>query len=114
MKFIEFSDTCVIERTTGMDEWDNPIRESIYEGECLYQEGGGYAYWYSPVFTRTPTLFLPGGHDELIHINDSVKVTTAAGREIESTVKVARDIALGRVSDKMLVTRLELKQAQGD
>lgn len=115
MQFIDFRDTCVIRRDTGTkDEWDNPIRETIYEGECLYEEGGGYAYWYSPVFTRTPVLFLPDHYEGLIQINDSVLVTTQRGRVIDATIKVARDISLDRVTTKQKITRISLKQAQGD
>ena len=115
MLFIDFRDTCVIKRATGeKDEWDNPVRVVVYEGPCLYQEGGGYAYWYSPVFTRTPVVFLPDDYEGLIQINDAVFVTTQRGRQIEATIKVVRDISLDRVTTKQKVTRIELKQAQGE
>ena len=111
MKFIDFRDQCVIARETGeKDEWDNPVRETIYEGECLYEEGGTS---YSRIFTtRTPTLFIPGV-DVQIRINDYVTITTEFGREISSIVKIVRDINMPwRTGVK--VTRIELKQAQGD
>lgn len=117
MKFIEFRDRCVIEREVKdengqaiRDEWDNPVRETIYEGECLYEEGGTS---YSRIFvTRTPTLFIPGV-DVQIRINDYVTITTEFNREIQSIVKIVRDINMPwRTNVK--VTRIELKQAQGE
>lgn len=115
MQFIQYTDSCVIKRDTGRkDAWDNAMREVVYNGPCLYQEGGGYAYWYSPVFTRTPVVFLPDNYEGLIEINDAVFVTTERGRQIEATVKVARDIVLNRVTVPLKATRIELKQAQGD
>lgn len=117
MKFIEFRDQCVIERQVKdengkpvKDEWDNPVRETIYDGECLYEEGGTS---YTRIFTtRNPTLFIPGV-DVQIRINDYVTITTEFGREIQSIVKIVRDINMPwRTGVKL--TRIELKQAQGD
>jgi len=112
MKFIEFRDFCSITRDTGdRDDWDNPINpESVYEGECLYEEGGtGYS---RSIITRAPTIFIPGV-DVQVKINDAVAVTTEFGREIKSVVKIVRDINMPwRTGVK--VTRIELKQAQGD
>lgn len=111
MQFIEFRDSCVIARETGRrDEWDNPVRDTIYAGECLYEEGGsGYS---RSIITRTPTLFLPGV-DVQIRINDNVSITTEFGREIHSVVRIVRDINMPWRTGVM-VTRIELKQAQGD
>lgn len=112
MQFIDFRDRCVITRDNGgRDEWDNPIApETIYTGECLYEEGGTS---YSRIFTtRNPLVFLPEV-DVQVRINDAVTVTTEFGREIKSIVKIVRDINMPwRTGVK--VTRIELKQAQGD
>lgn len=112
MKFIEFRDHCVITRDNGgKDEWDNKLDpEEIYDGECLYEEGGTS---YTRIFTtRNPTLFIPGV-DVQIRINDAVTIETEFGREIKSIVKIVRDINMPwRTGVK--VTRIELKQAQGD
>ncbi len=112
MRFIDFRDSCVITRDNGgRDEWDNPVDpETIYTGECLYEEGGTS---YSRVFTtRNPLLFLPGV-DVQVRINDAVSIRTEFGREIKSIVKIVRDVNMPwRTGVK--VTRLELKQAQGD
>lgn len=111
MQFIEFRDTCLIQRETGVkDEWDNSVKETIYNGECLYEEGGaGYS---RSIITRSPTVFLPGVTVQ-VHINDSVTVTTEFGREIKSVARIVRDINMPwRTNVK--VTKIELKQAQGD
>lgn len=112
MQFIEFRDHCVITRDNGgRDEWDNKLDpELIYEGPCNYQEGGTS---YTRAFTvRNPTVFLPGV-SVLININDAISITTEFGREIKSIAKIVRDVNLPwRTNVK--VTRIELKQAQGD
>lgn len=110
MEFIGFRDSCLIQRTTGKDAWDNPVRETIYNGECLYEEGGtGYS---RSIITRSPTIYIPGV-DVQVNINDSVKVTTEYGRVIEAVVRIVRDINMPwRVNIEM--TRIELKQAQGE
>lgn len=112
MQILEFRDTCIITRDNGgRDEWDNPMNpETIYEGPCLYEEGGSS---YTRVFTlRNPTLFLPVV-DAQININDAVEITTEFGRKIQSIVKIVRDINMPwRTNVK--ITRIELKQAQGD
>ena len=109
MEFIGFRDSCVIERTSGKDEWDNAIRDTIYSGECLYEEGGsGYS---RSIITRNPTIFIPSV-DVQIRINDAVIVTTEFGRIINAVVEIVRDINMPwRTNVKM--TRIELKQAQG-
>lgn len=112
MQFIDFRDTCVISRDNGeRDEWDNPLNpEQIYSGPCLYEEGGtGYS---RSIITRSPTIFLPGV-DVQVRINDSVTVTTEFGRVITSVARIVRDINMPwRTNVK--VTRIELKQAQGE
>ena len=110
MQFIGFRDSCVISRDNGgRDEWDNPVNpETIYAGECLYEEGGtGYS---RSIITRAPTIFIPGV-DVQVRINDAVEVRTEFGRVIKSVVRIVRDINMPwRTGVK--VTRIELKQAQ--
>lgn len=112
MKFIDFRDSCVITRDNGgKDEWDNKLDpEVIYDGPCLYEEGGtGYS---RSIITRAPTIFIPGV-DVQVKINDAVTVTTEFDREITSIVRIVRDINMPwRTNVK--VTRIELKQAQGE
>lgn len=111
MKFIDFRDTCVIKRGGTEDEWENALeQETVYSGECLYEEGGtGYS---RSIITRTPTLFLPGV-DVQVRINDGVEITTEFGREIKAVARNVRDINMPwRTNVK--ITRVELKQAQGE
>ena len=110
MEFIDFRDKCLIERTTGKDEWDNPVRDTIYSGECLYEEGGsGYA---RSIITRTPTIYIPGVSVQ-IQINDYVTIVTEFGREIKAVAQTIRDVNMAwRANIQM--TRIELKQAQGE
>lgn len=111
MQFIDFRDTCTITRGGTTDEWDNKTNtELVYSGPCLYEEGGTN---YTRIFTtRYPVLFLPGV-DVMVQINDAVEVETEFGRKISSIVKIVRDINMPwRTGVK--VTRIELKQAQGD
>lgn len=111
MKFIDFRDTCVITRGAEEDEWENSVDPPIvYEGPCLYQEGGtGYSRQF---VTRTPTLFIPGV-DVLVRINDAIEIKTEFGRKIKSLAKIVRDINMPWRTDVQL-TRIELKQAQGE
>lgn len=112
MKFIEFRDSCAITRDNGgRDEWDNPIDpEIIYDGSCLYEEGGsGFS---RSIITRSPTIFLPSV-DVQVNINDAVAITTEFGRNITSVVKSVRDINMPWRTG-VQVTKIELKQAQGE
>lgn len=112
MRLVDFRDTCVITRDNGRkNEWDNEIApEEIYSGPCLYAEGGtGYS---RSIITRGPTIYLPG-NDVMVAINDAVTVTTEHGREIKAIVEIVRDINMPWQAN-IRVTRIELKQAQGD
>ena len=111
MNLIKFRDTCTIVRGTGeVDCYDNPIEDAVYEGQCLYEEGG--KNWSSDMVTRTPTVFLPG-NDVLVSINDRIQVTTESGREIRAYAKSVRDVRL-RVMQTLDITKIELKQAFED
>lgn len=107
MQLIRFEDTCVIKCNLGeYDEYDNPIQEVVYEGECCYQEGG-----YSNaqrMFVRNPILFLPEV-SVLVNANDDVEVTTKFGRKLVAVVARPREVEMPITRQR--VTRLELKQA---
>lgn len=112
MKIVDFRDSCVITRDNGgKDEWDDKLNPSeIYNGPCLYQEGG---VSYTRIFTtRNPTVYLPSA-DGSIQINDAIVITTEFGRIINAVVKIVRDINMPWQSG-IKVTKIELKQAQGD
>ena len=106
MRLIAFEDKCVIKRRLGTDEYDEPIMESVYSGECCYQEGG-----YSNaqrMFVRNPIVFLPDVSVS-IDANDDVEVTTKFGRVLTAVVARPREIEMPITRER--VTRLELKQA---
>lgn len=111
MQLVDFRDTCIIRRSTGArDEWDNAVKDLIYEGECLYEEAGtSYA---GTMTIKTPTVFLPGD-DLQIAINDAIEIVTEQGRTITAIVDVVRDINMPWRSN-IKCTRIELKQGQGD
>ena len=110
MRLIGFRDNCIISRQTGKDELDNAIRQTIYSGECLYEEGGsGYS---RSIITRTPTVYLPGV-PVLVAINDHIEIATEYGREIKGTVAAVRDVNLPWRAG-LECTRIEIKQGQGD
>lgn len=110
MQFIDFRDTCVIARDTGQkDKWDEPERETIYDGPCLYEERGT-AYARS-IITRAPTVFLPEVNGD-VQINDHIEITTEYGRTINGNVEIVRDINMPWRSN-VQCTRIEIKQAQG-
>lgn len=107
MQIIEFRDTCKISRKTGgRDEFGNDLKETVYEGACNYQEGGQVTYG---IITRTPTMYLPT-NDVMVDINDFVSVNTESGRNINSIVRVVRDVRLKSMRN-INITRIELKQA---
>lgn len=106
MRLIAFEDKCVIKRRLGTDEYDESIMESVYSGECCYQEGG-----YSNaqrMFVRNPIVFLPDV-SVLVNANDDVEVTTKFGRKLVAVVARPREIEMPITRQR--VTRLELKQA---
>lgn len=106
MTLIAFEDKCVIKRRLGTNEYDEPIMESVYSGECCYQEGG-----YSNaqrMFVRNPIVFLPDV-SVLVDANDDVEVTTKFGRVLTAIVARPREIEMPITRQR--VTRLELKQA---
>lgn len=108
MKLIKFKDKCTVLRDTGdYDEYDEPVRETVYEGACCYQEGG---VSLTGIIIRKPTVYLPS-NDVLVYINDIVHITTETGREINSEVELARDIRF--VGSSTQITKMELKQGVG-
>lgn len=107
MNLIKFNDNCTISRETGeVDEWGDPVVGTVYEGPCLYQEGGAGFTW-SMVTRTSPCVYLPSRSVQ-VDVNDSVAITTAFGRVFASVSKVVRDIRLKHFG--LDVTKIELKQ----
>lgn len=111
MNLIGYRDHCVISRVTGKDEWDNSILTTVYEGPCIYEEGG--VSYSNQLVTRKPSLYVPDWTEDLIFINDHVTVTTESGRQIVAVVRNVRDIHLAVIVQRKM-TRIELKQAKED
>ena len=108
MQLIRFEDTCVVKRNVGeYDEYDNPIQEVVYKGECCYQEGG-YTNTQR-MFMRNPIVFLPEV-SVLVNANDVVEIKTKFGRTLSAVVNVSREVEMPITRQR--VTRLELKQAK--
>jgi hypothetical protein len=108
MNLIRFSDTCEILRPTGSkDAWDNPEYDTVYSGECLYEEGG--SYYSSQIFVKSPNVFIPK-IDDLVLIGDVVEITTEKGRVVRGVARGIRDINMS-VFAKQELTRIELDQA---
>ena len=107
MRNIKFEDKCIIKRNTGeYDEYDNPIQSTIYDGVCVYVEGG-YSQSQN-IFTRNPLVFLPT-ISTLCEINDSISIETKFGRLQKAIIARPREVELPMTKERF--TRLELKQA---
>lgn len=97
MILIKFQDTCVIERPTGQtDEWDNPVMDTIYEGACLFQEGGNS--YIPPAIVKSAAVYLPS-NDVLINVNDIITITTLSERVVKSSAATVRDIRFSSVDN---------------
>lgn len=109
MKIVKFVDSCDITRLSGTyDSWDNPIYDSIYSGECLYEEKNTSNT--NQVINNTAVVFIPQS-DDLIQIGDIVEITTKRERIIRGNVRAFRDISLSTFS-KQELTRIELVLAR--
>lgn len=111
MRLVRLNDTCEILRPTGeKDEWDNVVYEDspVYNGECLYEEGG--SYYSSQIFVKSPNVFIPK-IDELVLIGDVINITTEKGRLVKGVARGIRDINLS-VFANLELTRIELDQAK--
>lgn len=104
MRLIQFNDTCVIERRTGKDQYDNPVVETVYEGNCLYQEESVIVSQGVTIYRAT--LYIQGRID--VQANDLVKVTDIYGHKVTSVIGDI-DIVTMPIT-KEVISRIELKQ----
>ena len=105
MSYLSYRDHCVITRSTGeVDEYDNLVSEEIYNGECDFQPGGQTAL---SIITHNDVVYLP--RQVMVYENDSIAVTTQAGRKREGVVKLANDLGLDLTGD--WVTEIEIRQS---
>jgi len=84
---IEYPDSCLIERFTGVidETTGEEVKTTLYNGECLLEITGQSRY-DGFEFEHEPVLFLPT-NNVMYKINDTVTVTTWNGRTISYTVK---------------------------
>ena len=107
MRLISFEDRCVIKRDLGVkDEYDNPLKEEIYSGQCRYQEGSHSNS--QQIFVRNPILFLPDVSAKVC-VNDNVEITTSFGSHFTAVVSLPRELIMPINRERVI--RLELKHA---
>lgn len=134
MELLKFEDTCIIKRyganpqpepeifeepatsssieddgweeeNEGDEDWDEEEPTIIYEGPCMYQEGGtGFNF---PVIQHSAVVFLPN-NDTIIEVNDEITITTRKERERKAYAQFVKDVKLPLHEKEY--TRIELKQ----
>lgn len=115
MDLIAFKDKCIITRAKLnedgkpiYDEYDEPIVELIYTGNCCFQAGGQTSL---SIVARNDQVYLPS-NDVIIYAGDVIDVMTARGRKRHGVVNTARDIEMPLTHE--LLTKIEIKQGTGD
>lgn len=129
MELLKFEDTCIIKRygippnpepepeptpspesepsasEEEDEDWDEEEGQTVYEGECMYQEAWtGFSY---PVIEHSSVVFLPS-NDTLIEVNDEILITTRKGRVRKAYAESVKDVKLPLHGKE--VTRITLKQ----
>ena len=104
MRLIQFNDTCVIKRRTGKDQYDNPVVETVYGGNCLYQEESVIVSQGVTIYRAT--LYIQGKTDA--RTNDLVQVTDSYGNQVSSIIGNI-DIVSMPIT-KEVISKIELKQ----
>lgn len=108
MDAIKFKDACIIKRVIGKgDEYDEPIVEVLYDGECYYQDGGYTTA--QQMLMRSPIVFIPQVLTS-ISPNNIIDVTTSLGRTYSAVIGYVRDIELPITRQRVM--KLELKQSK--
>lgn len=86
MDFEFYPYSCVIRRSKGVDERSEEIFDIIYEGKCSLQpSNSGSISESGGMLGSKPNFFIPPADVELKR-NDSVVVTSPAGRVSEYTI----------------------------
>ena len=105
MSDLSYKDHCLITRPTGMtDEYDNRIKDVIYDGPCDFQPGGQTA---QSIISHNDVVYLPKA--VMAQENDNIYVVTQLGRKREGVAKLANDLGLDLTGD--WVTEIEIKQS---
>lgn len=115
MALIKFNDECAISRVmldefgkARYNEFDEPMIEWIYRGECSYQVGGESN---SAIIVRNDVVYLPN-NDSLIYSGDMIEIATKSGRNLTGIVGNVRDIEMPLSGE--LYTKFEIKRAMGE
>lgn len=111
MSDLSYRDHCIISRNQTdadgnavYDEFDNPLTEEIYNGECDFQPGGQTSM---SIISHNDVVYLPKA--VMVLENDLIDVTTQLGRKRIGVVKLANDLGLDLTGD--WVTEIEIKQS---
>lgn len=115
MDLITFTDRCTITRTllneNGApiyDEYDEPITELVYEGNCYYQYRGQINL---SIVIGNDRVYLPS-NDVAIYADDMIDILTVRGRKRHGVVNAVQDIQMP-LTHKLL-TKIEIKQGTGE
>lgn len=115
MELIKFNDKCTITRVmldvegnAIYNEYDEPMVEDVYYGDCSYQVGG---VSNRSIMVRNDVVYLPT-NDVIVVSGDMIEIETARGRNRKGVVSDARDIELPLTHE--CYTKVELKQGMGD
>ena len=104
MSMLSYNDHCVITRMNGVDEYDEPIVEEIYNDRCDFQPGGQTAL---SIITHNDVVYLP--RQVMVVENDLITVISQTGRKREGVVKIANDLGFDLMEE--WVTEIEIKQS---
>lgn len=106
MDLIRFTDSCIIKRNLGgIDEYDVPIQEVVYEGRCLYLESN--IINSQQMLISNPILFILQASKD-IKPNDVVEIVTKHGDSVNAIVGSSRNVDLSNSNQH--ITRLGLRQ----
>lgn len=106
MGLIKFKDRCKVLRVVGKDEvWEQELTETIYEGECNYQQGGQTAL---SVTVRDDVVFIPSL--VVVRQNDIVEIESFLGEKFKGVVKKPRPMQFDTFSNS--TTKVELKDVK--
>lgn len=110
---IRFEDKCKVERPSGLkDEWDNPVSDLLYEGDCLYDEGSSSTKSNVNIEIQSAVVFIKGT-DIQFKNGDGITIDTIDGYTAKGVIKRVKKIKF-YLFNKEHITRLEINQIQSE